>query len=286
MRIPKDSAFALATFLVLLIACTAIGYWLIFRLGRATPIMLAVGVATVLTCLVNKRSLASLGWGWGSWKYQWMSYLLPLAITLIAFVIFWVTGIGEWYNAEFVQQQMQDYNLSGWSEGSLIVFHFVLTATYSFILLLPSVLGEEIGWRGFLVPELAKFMSFSSVALTSGLIWAVWHWPMIFMGIYGSEGTPLLYQLFFFTALMMALSIIMTYLRLKTNSLWTAVIFHMSLNIFMQKAFGPFTVMNENSAWFVDEFGAIPALVALAFAVYFWKKGKQEFHSQPNVGIA
>jgi hypothetical protein len=35
-------------------ACTAIGYWLIFRLGRATPIMLAVGVATVLTWYVNE----------------------------------------------------------------------------------------------------------------------------------------------------------------------------------------------------------------------------------------
>lgn len=33
----------------------------------------------------------------------------------------------------------------------------------------------SLGWRGFLVPELAKFMSFTSVALTSGLIWAVWH---------------------------------------------------------------------------------------------------------------
>jgi membrane protease YdiL (CAAX protease family) len=143
-----------------------------------------------------------------------------------------------------------------------------------------------MGWRGFLVPELAKFISFTSVALTSGLIWAVWHWPMIFMGIYGPEGTPLVYQLFFFSTLMIALSMIMTYLRFKTNSLWTAVIFHMSFNIFMQKAFGPFTVMNENSVWFVDEFGAIPAVVASVVAVYFWKKGKKEFHSQPKVGSA
>ena len=91
--------------------------------------MLAVGVATVLTCLVNKRSLASLGWGWGSWKYQWMSYLLPLLIALISSVIIWLTPIGDWYNTVFVQQQMQDYNLEGWSETSVIVFHFILTAT-------------------------------------------------------------------------------------------------------------------------------------------------------------
>lgn len=185
-------------FFVLLIACTAVGYWLIFRLGRATPIMLAVGVATILTCLIRKRNLATLGWGWGSWKYQWMSYLLPLVIVFVAYLVIWVAGFGGWYDSEFVAQQMQNYNLSGWSDASVIVFHLMLTATYSFVLLLPSVLGEELGWRGFLVPELAKFMSFTNVALTSGLIWAVWHWPLIFMGLYGNEGTPLYYQLFFF----------------------------------------------------------------------------------------
>lgn len=61
----------------------------------------------------------------------------------------------------------------------------------------------------------------------------------------------------------------MAYLRFKANSLWTAVIFHMSLNVFLQKVFAPLTSLNE--------FGAIPALVASAIAIYFWKKGKKEF---------
>lgn len=277
MKIPRDSALAIAAYIVFLIACTAVGYWLIFRLGRATPVMLAVGVATVLTCIVTRRDLAALGWAWGSWKYQWVSYLLPLVIAMVAYVIIWVTGFGDWYDTGFVQQKMEDYNLAGWHEGSVIAFHLILTATYGFLLLLPSALGEEMGWRGFLVPELARFMSFTGVALTSGLIWAVWHWPMIFMGIYGNEGPPLSYQLFFFTILITALSVIMTYLRFKTNSLWSAVIFHMSLNVFMQKIFAPLTALNERSAWFVNEFGAIPALVASAIAVYFWKKGQKEF---------
>ena len=133
--------------------------------------MLGVGVATILTCLIRKHSLANLGWTWGSWKYQWMSYLLPLVIVFVAYLIIWVAGFGGWYNSEFVLQQMQDYNLVNWSAASVIIFQFFLTATYSFALSLPSVLGEELGWRGFLVPELAKFMTFTGVALTSGLIW-------------------------------------------------------------------------------------------------------------------
>lgn len=273
----RDSAISLLVFLILLIACTAVGYWLIFRLGRATPIMLAVGAATILTCLVRNRSLATLGWSWGTWKHQWTSYLLPLLIVLIAYSIIWVAGFGDWYNAEFVAQQTRDYNLDGWSDARVIVFHFLLTATYSFVLLLPGVLGEEMGWRGFLVPELAKFMSFTGVALTSGLIWSMWHWPLMFMGLYGNDVTPLVYQLFFFTLFIVSYAFIMTYLRLKTGSLWTAVVFHMSANVFIQNIFGPLTIENESSAWYVGEFGAVPALVACAFAFLFWKKGRTEF---------
>ena len=277
MKISRDSAISLVVFFVLLIVCTAVGYWLIFRLGRATPIMLSVGVATILTCLIRKRSLANLGWTWGSWKYQWMSYLLPLVIVFVAYLIIWIAGFGGWYNSEFVLQQMQDYNLVNWSATSVVIFHFFLTATYSFVLLLPSVLGEEMGWRGFLVPELAKFMSFTNVALTSGLIWSMWHWPMMLKGFYGNDVTPLYYQLLFFTLLMVSNSVIMTYLRFKTNSLWTAVIFHMSGNVFLQKVFAPLTVDTENSAWYVNEFGVVPAIVAFLIAVYFWNKGKAEF---------
>jgi len=239
--------------------------------------MLAVGVATVLTCLIRKRDLATLGWGWGSWKYQWISYLLPLIITSVAYLIIWYARLGEWYNTEFVFQQMKEYNLSGWSDARVIIFHFALTATYSFILLLPSVLGEEIGWRGFLVPELAKFMSFTNVALTSGLIWSMWHWPLIFMGLYGNDGAPLYFQLFFFTLFITSNAVIMTYLRFKTNGLWSAVIFHMSGNIFLQKVFAPLTIETDNSAWYVNEFGLVPALVAFVIAVYYWQKGKAEF---------
>jgi hypothetical protein len=69
----------------------------------------------------------------------------------------------------------------------------------------------------------------------------------------------------------------MTYLRFKTNSLWSAVIFHMSANVFLQKVFAPLTIETDSSAWFVNEFGAVPALVALVIAIYFWKKGVAEF---------
>ena len=70
---------------------------------------------------------------------------------------------------------------------------------------------------------------------------------------------------------------VMTYLRYKANSLWTAVIFHMSLNVFMQKFFAPLTIETDQSAWFINEFGIVPALVSCMVAVVFWRKGRQAF---------
>ena len=53
----------------------------------------------------------------------------------------------------------------------------------------PTATGEEIGWRGFLVPELAKVLPFTGVALVSGLIWASWHYPITAV-VYRDAGLP------------------------------------------------------------------------------------------------
>lgn len=246
-------------------------------MGRSSPLMMSVGLAAVVTCLIRKRELLTLGWGWGSWRHQWQSYLLPLAIITITYLIIWLTDLGGWYDTQFVLELKENYNLVTWADSSIIIFHFLLTGSISFMLVLPAVLGEEIAWRGLLVTELSKFLSFTAVALVSGFLWSLWHWPMIIAGIYGNNETPLFYQLFVFTLSLMSASMIMTYLRFKTNSLWTAVVFHMSWNAFMQKAFTPITLENENSVWFLDEFGIVLAVVTFVFAIYFWKKGRSEF---------
>ncbi len=275
----RDSIVTLGVFFTLVTAFYFLGYWLIFRTGQATPLMLSVGLATVITCLLRKRDLADLGWQWGPWKYQWMSYFIPFFIILVASAIIWLAGLGDWHNPDFLMQKKQSYNLAGWSDGSIFLFHILLTATMSFVVSLPSVLGEEMGWRGLLVPELSKFMSFTGVALVSGLVWSVWHWPLIIKGLYGNDVTPLYYQLAVFTLFITSTGVIMAYLRMKSGSLWTAVIYHMSSNIFIQKVFTPMTAETPDSRWYIDEFGIVTALVACCVAFYFWRKGVKEFET-------
>ena len=57
--------------------------------------------------------------------------------------------------------------------------------------------GEEIGWRGLLVPELVKVTSFTKTALIIGIVWAAWHIPGIFLADLSGD-TPDLYAAIFF----------------------------------------------------------------------------------------
>ena len=68
-----------------------------------------------------------------------------------------------------------------------------------------AALGEEIGWSGFLVPQLAKQYRFTTVALARGVIWSVWHYPMIIAGVYANQ-TPVWFNLICFTLVITGIS--------------------------------------------------------------------------------
>ena len=88
---------------------------------------------------------------------------------------------------------------------------FLMIATMGALTGIVSATGEEIGWRGLLVPELAKIASFRTTALVSGVIWASFHFPLLIGANYRGEGTPVLYSLACFTLMIVALSVILAW---------------------------------------------------------------------------
>ncbi|HXO18624.1 MAG TPA: CPBP family intramembrane glutamic endopeptidase, partial [Thermoanaerobaculia bacterium] len=140
--------------------------------------------------------------------------------------------------------------------------------------LLPSIvfaLGEELGWRGFLVPELARMTSFTKTALISGAAWSVYHFPLILFANY-NNGTPKGYALLVFTWMVVAVSFVIAWLRLKSGSLWTAVILHASHNLFIQDIFDPLTKDRGITKYVTTEFGVGLALVYSVAAWYCWRR--------------
>jgi membrane protease YdiL (CAAX protease family) len=151
------------------------------------------------------------------------------------------------------------------------VLGIVLIGAYGLVRSVSSALGEEIGWRGFLVPELSKTTSFTATSLISGAVWSLWHYPILIYGDYNA-GTPTWYGLACFTVMVIAISFVFAWMRLKSGSLWTGAILHGSHNLYIQGIFTPLTRNTGKTAWFIDEFGCVLPLVAMAFAIYFWSK--------------
>jgi uncharacterized protein len=245
-------------------------------------IMWCPALAAFATLRLNGRGAAELRWKWPTGKYAAMSWYIPLMYGGIAYLIVWISGLGGFPNHEFMLGRVERMGL-GLSPAASTVVYVLLMGSFGLVGSLARALGEEIGWRGFLVPELAKTTGFASTALISGIVWACWHYPILIWGDYNA-GTPSWYGLSCFTVMVVAIAVVLAWLRLKSGSLWTGAILHASHNLYVQAIFTPLTQDRGKTAWFIDEFGAVLPVVAVAFAVYFWCR-RCEVESGANAPI-
>ena len=94
-----------------------------------------------------------------------------------------------------------------------------------------ATLGEEFGWRAYLLHKLMPLGGRRAVLLLS-VIWGVWHWPVIAMGFnYGLDyaGAPWL-GLLTMTWFTVVLGTYLAWVTLKSRSVWPAVIGHAAIN--------------------------------------------------------
>jgi len=230
------------------------------------------GVAALVTCKVLHRDLSTLGWGWGKTRYQVVAYFLPLAYGTVSYGFVWLTGIGGFYNRQFVESVSKDFGLGPMRPWATIVLYFLFTATIGVIRDAATALGEEIGWRGFLVPELAKRGGLAAAAIFSGLIWAFWHYPIFLLADGYNGGTPVWFYLPLFTLLLPIMCFVWAWLRLKSQSIWPGLVLHAAHNTFIQQFFDPLTVERSKTRYVAGEFGVALSVIAIFLAYYFWRR--------------
>ena len=272
----------LPVYIILTFALSSLFYFLILKSGHVgagsgayvTGLMWCPAVAALLTCRYLGRNVASLGWGWGKTRYQVLSYVIPLLYATITYVIVWLTGLGGFYNKELVAHLTTSFGLGPLPGWAAILIYFLFLATTGIVRSCSTALGEEIGWRGFLVPELARRTSFTVTALVSGCMWALWHYPVLIFADYNA-GTPTWYGLTCFTVMVLGISFVFAWMRLKSGSLWTGVILHGSHNLFIQSFFTPLTTNTGPTKYIIDEFGAGLAIIAIIFGAYFWTRRRE-----------
>ncbi len=236
-----------------------------------TGSMWSPALAAVVTLWLFGEGVRGLSWGWGSWRYPGLAYLIPLAYALPVYLLVWLSGLGGFAGVETVSTLVKEYGLDSLPLPLALGSYVLIVMTAGFLAKTGRALGEEIGWRGFLVPELAKVTGFFGIGMISGLMWALWHFPSIIFSDY-NMGTPAPYALACFTIMVVSGSFIAAWLQLKSNSLWPAAIYHGSHNMFVQMIFTPLTTDTGVTYYIVDEFGVGMAITSALGALIVWRK--------------
>jgi membrane protease YdiL (CAAX protease family) len=283
---PEDHALRgparkLALFLPLTFALSAVFYALIARAGTlqttgglyVVGLMWSPGVAALATQLITEGNVNGLGWRSGKTRYLLLSVALPLGLVGVTYAAVWLTGLGGFPNMAFIERIAGEMGFEGTAAQTILIFA-VVSSTFGLMTASATALGEEIGWRGLLVPALNRLTGFTGAALISGAVWAVWHYPLILFADYRSEAPPG-YALACFTVMAVAFGVVMAWMRLKSGSLWTAVLLHAAHNVFVQTIFTPLTADTGPTKYVVDEFGAGLAVAYLLAAVVFWRMRDQ-----------
>ena len=225
------------------------------------------GVAAIAARLITAGTLRGLGWGWGATRpYLALGYALPLAYCAVAYGLAWTTGLAGW-DPEGLAAGLP---VAGVPEGVASFGAALLALTVGMMPFLVLSLGEEIGWRGLMVPRLAETMTLPRVALYSGLAWASFHVPLMLFIPGAVEGVPVLYAVACFAVTGIALSYPLAWLRLKSRSVWPAVVLHASHNVAVYLVCDPLTADTGNSAFFAGETGVGLALACVSVAALWW----------------
>lgn len=186
------------------------------------------------------------------WKYMLLTALIGACIFPLALLVAYVAGKGMGFitfgSVEVTQQRMltsigEVIAASGLPEDANPLFVMlrnmeipgaVLLIGFQFIAILaacsvnlPMMLGEELGWRGYLYGATSSWPVLPRVLFT-GVVWGLWHAPLIAMGHNYPEhpllGIPLMVVFCVFMALLF------DWARTRTRAVWGPCMLHGIIN--------------------------------------------------------
>lgn len=202
----------------------------------ATFYMFGPALANILTRLVTREGKQDLKlkplFDQGRWVYFLAAWLLPGVLTIIGTVLFFFF-FPAYYDSGLstLQTQMELAGAVVVNPWPIVIVQVVMGILISPLLNAVPTFGEEFGWRGYLQPKLMPLGGCKAVLLT-GVIWGIWHWPVIVMGYnYGLDyfGAPVLGPLAM-VVFTIVISALLGWVTIKADNVWPAVIGHGALN--------------------------------------------------------
>lgn len=167
--------------------------------------------------------------------YSLLGIFVPITLALIALPVGAALGV---YPADFVdfsgfeQALTERARAAGLSElptpvGTVLIIQLLTLPAAAFINLAPA-LGEELGWRGWLLPKLMPLGAVRAI-LISGVIWGLWHSPLILLG-HNYPDAPGWLAVTMMVGMCVLFGAIFGWLRLRSDSVWPAALAHAAFN--------------------------------------------------------
>ena len=147
------------------------------------------------------------------WLFFLVAVILPVIYATLGDVIIWLS-CPEAFGITDVRP--------------FVAITYPLLAVVSGVVLSFAALGEELGWRGYMMPKLIELIGMPKAIITGGIIWGLWHAPLTCVGHnYGMDYPGFPYVGIILMCLMcMALGTVLTYVTIKTGSIWPAAFMH------------------------------------------------------------
>lgn len=201
----------------------ATGLW---SLGMWGP-----GIAAILVTLtVMKKPFGTLRLNTlGPRRFYLWAWLLPIVLTIVGGALTLLFGIAK-LDLSFTLIRTAMESAPGGSEVPAYLvasIQILFAATLAPLFNMLFTMGEELGWRGFLLPQLMPLGQWKAI-LWSGFIWGVWHAPVILQG-HNYPGYPIP-GVFMMIVFCMLLGTIIAWIYLNTRSPWAAALAHGSVN--------------------------------------------------------
>ena len=215
--------------------------------GLIAGLMLVPALASVVARLALQEGFADVSFRFGGrrgWSAIGLSLLFPVVVGLIAYGIAWSSGLAG-------------FDPSPVSAGLIVAF------AVGVLVSLIVVSGEEIGWRGYMLTRLID-AGVPRPILASGVIWGLWHVPLVLAGIYAAGPSPALSAGLIMVSIT-SFGYVIARVRLETGSVWPAVVLHTAWNSTIQ---GPFdgATTGAGATFWVGESGIVTALVLVVAA--------------------
>lgn len=155
-------------------------------------------------------------------RYLLLSLFLPLVFLFVTLLVSKILGVEVLSYHEAIQDP--ENPVDTW------VYYFFFVFVYLFVLLFNGLfsISEELGFRGFALSEALPKMGFWKSSVLIGLLWGLWHAPLILTG-YNYPSAPI-GGIFMVMMICVSITPLMNFITLKSKTIWAPCLFHGGFN--------------------------------------------------------